>query len=73
MLLLYLTERFEVEAIIYGDYENNKGRDNWFTQWYTLADTKTNYWIGEDICINPELEGKSTHTTIKNTKTSKKT
>ena len=39
-------------------YENNKGRDNWFTQWLTLSDTKTNYWVGEDMCINQELHGK---------------
>lgn len=38
-------------------YEANKGRDGWFTQWYTLEDTKTDYWIGDGLCINPELEG----------------
>ena len=38
-------------------YENNKENPNWFTQWYTLADTKTAYWIGENIEINRELYG----------------
>tara|TARA_R100001086_G_scaffold101332_1_gene50802 strand:+ start:483 stop:1907 length:1425 start_codon:yes stop_codon:yes gene_type:complete len=38
-------------------YENNKERNNWFTQWLTLSDTKTNYWINEDININKELQG----------------
>jgi hypothetical protein len=27
-------------------YENNKDRKDWFTQWYTLEDTKTAYWVG---------------------------
>jgi len=40
-------------------YEKNKDRKDWFTQWYTLEDTKTDYWIGDDICVNPELEGKT--------------
>ena len=45
---------------LYALWEGNQNRDNWFTQWYTLEDTKTNYWINEieDICINPELAGK---------------
>lgn len=40
-------------------YDKNKDREGWFTQWYTLEDTKTNYWISPDgsICVNPELEG----------------
>jgi hypothetical protein len=45
---------------LYRLYENNNGRKDWFTQWFTLEDTKTNYWINDDegICINPELVGK---------------
>ena len=39
-------------------YENNKDNSNWFTQWYQLGDTKTAYWIGNDMEINPELVGK---------------
>jgi hypothetical protein len=39
-------------------YENNKERKDWFTQWYTLSDTKTAYWIGEDLNINEELVDK---------------
>jgi hypothetical protein len=39
-------------------YENNKENPKWFTQWYQLADTKTAYWIGEGMEINPELAGK---------------
>ena len=39
-------------------YDNNRDRKDWFTQWYTLQDTKTAYWKGEGISINPELEGK---------------
>ena len=41
-------------------YEDNVGRDGWFTQWLTLNDTKTDYWISEadGLCINPELVGK---------------
>ena len=39
-------------------YENNKDRKDWFTQWYTLEDTKTAYWIGDGVSINPELAGK---------------
>jgi hypothetical protein len=44
---------------LYQLWENNTNRDNWFTQWYTLEHTKTNYWINEEenICINPELIG----------------
>jgi len=38
-------------------YENNKQNKKWFTQWYTLADTKTAYWINEDIEVNRELSG----------------
>jgi hypothetical protein len=46
---------------LYRLYEDNQNREGWFTQWYTLQDTKTNYWINEDegICINPELIGKT--------------
>jgi hypothetical protein len=45
---------------LYRLYENNNDREGWFTQWYTLEDTKTNYWINEeeDILINPELIGR---------------
>ena len=39
-------------------YENNRDRKDWFTQWYTLEDTKTAYWVGDGISINPELAGK---------------
>jgi hypothetical protein len=39
-------------------YENNKDRKDWFTQWYTLEDTKTAYWVGDGMSINPELAGK---------------
>ena len=39
-------------------YENNKQNSNWFTQWYKLEDTKTAYWVGNDMEINPELMGK---------------
>ena len=39
-------------------YENNKDRKDWFTQWYTLEDTKTAYWVGDGVSINPELKGK---------------
>jgi len=39
-------------------YENNKDRKDWFTQWYTLEDTKTAYWLGDGMSINPELVGK---------------
>jgi len=39
-------------------YDNNKDRKDWYTQWYTLEDTKTAYWVGDGICINPELAGK---------------
>jgi len=38
-------------------YDKNKNRDGWFTEWLTLADTKTSYWVGSDLCVNPELEG----------------
>ena len=38
--------------------ENNRERKDWFTQWYTLRDTKTAYWINDEININPELVGK---------------
>ena len=38
-------------------YENNKDRKDWYTQWYTLQDTKTAYWVGSDMEINPELQG----------------
>jgi len=40
-------------------YEDNVGRDGWFTQWLTLEHTKTDYWISEKdgLCINPELVG----------------
>ena len=38
-------------------YENNKKNPNWFTQWYQLGDTKTAYWIGDNIEINRELRG----------------
>ena len=39
-------------------YENNKNNSNWFTQWYQLGDTKTAYWVGSGMDINPELSGK---------------
>jgi hypothetical protein len=39
-------------------YENNQNRKDWFTQWYTLEDTKTAYWVGDGVSINPELAGK---------------
>ena len=39
-------------------YENNKERKDWFTQWYTLEDTKTAYWVGDGVSINSELAGK---------------
>ncbi len=39
-------------------YENNQDRKDWFTQWYTLEDTKTAYWVGDGVSINPELAGK---------------
>ena len=39
-------------------YENNRERKDWFTQWYTLEDTKTAYWVGDGMSINPELAGK---------------
>ena len=39
-------------------YDKNKENSNWFTQWYQLGDTKTAYWIGSDMEINPELVGK---------------
>ena len=39
-------------------YENNRDRKDWFTQWYTLEDTKTAYWVGDGMSINPELAGK---------------
>jgi hypothetical protein len=44
---------------LYKLYAENEDRERWFTQWYTLEHTKTNYWINEaeDICINPELIG----------------
>ena len=38
-------------------YENNKENKNWFTQWYQLSDTKTAYWIGDNVEINRELCG----------------
>jgi hypothetical protein len=40
-------------------YNRTKDMKDWFSQWFTLEDTKTNFWINEkeDICINPELEG----------------
>lgn len=42
-------------------YEDNVGREGWYTQWLTLHDTKTDYWISEadGICVNPELIGKT--------------
>ena len=45
---------------LWGIYDKNKEREGWYTQWYTLADTKTNYWIDHDgeINVNPELVGK---------------
>ena len=45
---------------LYQILDKNKDNDAWFTEWLTLADTKTNYWINEaeGICINPELVGK---------------
>jgi hypothetical protein len=39
-------------------YENNKDRKDWFTQWYTLEDTKTAYWQGSELSVNAELIGK---------------
>ena len=39
-------------------YENNRTRKDWFTQWYTLQDTKTAYWLGDGMEINTELVGK---------------
>lgn len=39
-------------------YENNRDRRDWFTQWFTLRDTKTAFWVGENMEINPELAGK---------------
>ena len=40
-------------------YEDNIGREGWFTQWLTLEHTKTDYWISEEdgLCVNPELVG----------------
>jgi len=40
-------------------YEDNIGREDWFTQWLTLEHTKTDYWISESdgLCVNPELVG----------------
>jgi len=35
----------------------NKENDNWFVEHLRPSDTKMYYWIGEGICINPELEG----------------
>jgi hypothetical protein len=45
---------------LYKLWEKNQARDKWYTQWYTLADTKTNYWINreEGIEINTELIGR---------------
>jgi hypothetical protein len=45
---------------LYQLWEKNQDREKWFTQWYTLEDTKTNYWINEaeGLNINPELVGK---------------
>jgi hypothetical protein len=45
---------------LYQILDANKGRDSWFTEWLTLEDTKTNYWIneGEGISINADLRGK---------------
>lgn len=41
-------------------YEDNVGRDKWFTQWLTLEHTKTDYWISPDdgLFVNLELVGK---------------
>lgn len=41
-------------------YEDNIGRPGWFTQWYTLEHTKTDYWYSEEngIFINTDLIGK---------------
>ena len=41
-------------------YNKNKDREGWYTQWYTLEDTKTNYWISPcgEINVNPDLKGK---------------
>ncbi len=38
---------------------DNMDRPDWFTQWFTLNDTKTDYWISEkdNLCVNPELVG----------------
>ena len=40
-------------------YNDNIGRDRWFTQWLTLGHTKTDYWISpaDGISVNPELVG----------------
>jgi len=40
--------------------DKNMQRDDWYTQWLTLEDTKTNYWISPDggLNVNPELVGK---------------
>ena len=45
---------------LYQLWDKNRDREGWFTQWYTLEDTKTNYWINEEegLCINPELVGR---------------
>ena len=39
-------------------YNSNKNRDNWFTEHLTLEDTKTNYWVSDEMNVNPELKGK---------------
>jgi hypothetical protein len=45
---------------LYRLWENNRDREGWFSQWYTLEHTKTNYWLNEEegISINLELMGK---------------
>jgi hypothetical protein len=44
---------------LWGIYDKNKDRDGWYTQWYTLEHTKTNYWLSPDgeINVNSELIG----------------
>lgn len=39
--------------------DKNRNSSDWFVDWLTLEDTKTNYWISRDgsLNINPELVG----------------
>lgn len=43
---------------LYRMYEANKNREGWFSEWLLPEMTKMYYWKGDDIQLNPELEGK---------------